>query len=99
MKSQQKSNRCHSETTLSFLSFSGKAIKHAREILFTGEAGMRRGIPKVLVVITDGRSQDDVNKVSREMQLDGKMCRFKNYSHFHFFPITHNYVSLDKIKG
>uniref|UniRef100_A0A8B9DGV5 Collagen alpha-1(XIV) chain n=1 Tax=Anser cygnoides TaxID=8845 RepID=A0A8B9DGV5_ANSCY len=49
----------------------GKAIKHAREILFTGEAGMRRGIPKVLVVITDGRSQDDVNKVSREMQLDG----------------------------
>ncbi|NXS92866.1 COEA1 protein, partial [Jacana jacana] len=49
----------------------GKAIKHAREVLFTGEAGMRRGIPKVLVVITDGRSQDDVNKVSREMQLDG----------------------------
>ncbi|RLW13007.1 hypothetical protein DV515_00000503 [Chloebia gouldiae] len=49
----------------------GKAIKHARENLFTGEAGMRRGIPKVLVVITDGRSQDDVNKVSREMQLDG----------------------------
>ncbi|OWK64042.1 Collagen alpha-1(XIV) chain [Lonchura striata] len=49
----------------------GKAIKHAREFLFTGEAGMRRGIPKVLVVITDGRSQDDVNKVSREMQLDG----------------------------
>uniref|UniRef100_A0A803Y877 Collagen alpha-1(XIV) chain n=1 Tax=Meleagris gallopavo TaxID=9103 RepID=A0A803Y877_MELGA len=49
----------------------GKAIKHAREVLFTGEAGMRKGIPKVLVVITDGRSQDDVNKVSREMQLDG----------------------------
>lgn len=42
---------------------------------------MRRGIPKVLVVITDGRSQDDVNKVSREMQLDGKMCGFKNNSH------------------
>ncbi|XP_029447814.1 LOW QUALITY PROTEIN: collagen alpha-1(XIV) chain [Rhinatrema bivittatum] len=49
----------------------GKAIKHARESLFTTNSGMRRGIPKVLVVITDGRSQDDVNKVSREMQLDG----------------------------
>lgn len=56
----------------------GKAIKHAREILFTGEAGMRRGIPKVLVVITDGRSQDDVNKVSREMQLDGKIHFFSS---------------------
>lgn len=45
---------------------------------------MRRGIPKVLVVITDGRSQDDVNKVSREMQLDGKLCGFKNNSHGFF---------------
>uniref|UniRef100_A0A8C4Y8J3 Collagen alpha-1(XIV) chain n=1 Tax=Gopherus evgoodei TaxID=1825980 RepID=A0A8C4Y8J3_9SAUR len=49
----------------------GKAIKHAQEALFTTDSGIRRGIPKVLVVITDGRSQDDVNKVSREMQLDG----------------------------
>lgn len=48
---------------------------------------MRRGVPKVLVVITDGRSQDDVNKVSREMQLDGKMCSFKNNSHFLFFSL------------
>uniref|UniRef100_A0A8C0IMS5 Collagen alpha-1(XIV) chain n=1 Tax=Chelonoidis abingdonii TaxID=106734 RepID=A0A8C0IMS5_CHEAB len=49
----------------------GKAIKHAQEALFTTDSGIRRGIPKVLVVITDGRSQDDVNKVSREMQLHG----------------------------
>ncbi|KAJ6663115.1 hypothetical protein lerEdw1_010708 [Lerista edwardsae] len=49
----------------------GKAIKHAQQALFTIDSGMRKGIPKVLVVITDGRSQDDVNKVSREMQLDG----------------------------
>ncbi|XP_066479846.1 collagen alpha-1(XIV) chain isoform X6 [Tiliqua scincoides] len=49
----------------------GKAIKHAQQALFTFDSGMRKGIPKVLVVITDGRSQDDVNKVSREMQLDG----------------------------
>uniref|UniRef100_A0A670Y0E3 Collagen type XIV alpha 1 chain n=1 Tax=Pseudonaja textilis TaxID=8673 RepID=A0A670Y0E3_PSETE len=49
----------------------GRAIKHAQQILFTLESGTRKGIPKVLVVITDGRSQDDVNEVSREMQLDG----------------------------
>uniref|UniRef100_A0A8C6YAS9 Collagen type XIV alpha 1 chain n=1 Tax=Naja naja TaxID=35670 RepID=A0A8C6YAS9_NAJNA len=49
----------------------GRAIKHAQQILFTLESGTRKGIPKVLVVITDGRSQDDVNQVSREMQLDG----------------------------
>ncbi|KAH0617470.1 hypothetical protein JD844_015746 [Phrynosoma platyrhinos] len=49
----------------------GKAIKHAQQVLFTIDSGTRKGIPKVLVVITDGRSQDDVNKVSREMQLDG----------------------------
>lgn len=72
-----------------FFSVSGKAIKHAKEVLFTGEAGMRRGIPKVLVVITDGRSQDDVNKVSREMQLDGKT------SHIFLFPINYNNVSVD----
>ncbi|KAM8785024.1 collagen alpha-1(XIV) chain isoform 1-T1 [Rhynchonycteris naso] len=49
----------------------GKAIKHVRDTLFNSEAGTRRGIPKVIVVITDGRSQDDVNKISREMQEDG----------------------------
>lgn len=51
----------------------GKAIKHVRDTLFTADSGTRRGIPKVIVVITDGRSQDDVNKISREMQADGKV--------------------------
>lgn len=51
---------------------SGKAIKHVRDSLFTAESGTRRGIPKVIVVITDGRSQDDVNKISGEMQSNGK---------------------------
>ncbi|MEQ2159067.1 hypothetical protein GOODEAATRI_018759 [Goodea atripinnis] len=54
-----------------FVSCSGRAIKHVKESIFTTEAGARRGVPKVLVVLTDGRSQDDVNKVSKEMQMEG----------------------------
>lgn len=53
--------------------FLGRAIKHVKESIFTSDAGARRGVPKVLVVLTDGRSQDDVNKVSKEMQMEG-MC-------------------------
>uniref|UniRef100_A0A8D3BK86 Collagen alpha-1(XIV) chain-like n=1 Tax=Scophthalmus maximus TaxID=52904 RepID=A0A8D3BK86_SCOMX len=49
----------------------GRAIKHVKETIFTLETGARRGVPKVLVVLTDGRSQDDVNKVSKEMQMEG----------------------------
>ncbi|KAF7653979.1 hypothetical protein LDENG_00076160 [Lucifuga dentata] len=49
----------------------GRAIQHVKENIFTVEGGVRRGIPNVLVVLTDGRSQDDVNKVSKEMQMEG----------------------------
>ncbi|XP_015261676.1 PREDICTED: von Willebrand factor A domain-containing protein 1 isoform X1 [Gekko japonicus] len=44
----------------------GKALSFAKEKLFTGEAGARPGVPKVLVWVTDGFSTDDV---SRPMQL------------------------------
>lgn len=46
-----------------------------KENIFTAEGGVRRGIPNVLVVLTDGRSQDDVNKVSKEMQMEGESGR------------------------
>ncbi|XP_063041609.1 collagen alpha-1(XIV) chain-like [Engraulis encrasicolus] len=49
----------------------GKAIKHVKDSIFTVEGGIRRAVPKVLVVLTDGRSQDDVHKVSKEMQVEG----------------------------
>ncbi|XP_075209024.1 collagen alpha-1(XIV) chain isoform X3 [Anomaloglossus baeobatrachus] len=49
----------------------GRAIKHVREDIFTVESGMRKGVPRVLVVITDGRSQDETVKVAQEMQLEG----------------------------
>ncbi|XP_041101607.1 collagen alpha-1(XIV) chain-like isoform X3 [Polyodon spathula] len=49
----------------------GKAIQHVKEHIFTVEGGLRRGVPNVLVVLTDGRSQDDVNKVTKNMQMEG----------------------------
>ncbi|XP_054620764.1 collagen alpha-1(XIV) chain-like isoform X2 [Dunckerocampus dactyliophorus] len=49
----------------------GRAIQHVKGSIFTPEGGVRRGVPKVLVVLTDGRSQDDVIKVSKEMQMEG----------------------------
>ncbi|XP_063307174.1 collagen alpha-1(XIV) chain isoform X2 [Pelobates fuscus] len=49
----------------------GRAIKHVRDDLLTHESGMRKGVPKVLVVITDGRSQDEVNKLAKDLQMEG----------------------------
>lgn len=42
---------------------------------------MRRNVPKVLVVVTDGRSQDDVKKSAEKLQHSGRrrvffFCRF-----------------------
>ncbi|XP_062476027.1 von Willebrand factor A domain-containing protein 1 [Pezoporus occidentalis] len=44
----------------------GKALSYAKEKLFSGEAGARPDVPKVLVWVTDGFSTDDI---SEPMQL------------------------------
>ncbi|GAA6073350.1 collagen alpha-1(XIV) chain-like isoform X1 [Tachysurus ichikawai] len=49
----------------------GRAMQHVKDAVFTKAGGTRRGVPKVLVVLTDGRSQDDVNKISQEIQMEG----------------------------
>ncbi|XP_067335458.1 collagen alpha-1(XII) chain isoform X2 [Channa argus] len=49
----------------------GVALKHVYEKVFTSDGGMRRNIPKVLVVVTDGRSQDDVKKSAEKLQHSG----------------------------
>lgn len=36
-----------------------KAIKMANERLFTEEGGAREGVPKLLIVLTDGKTSDD----------------------------------------
>uniref|UniRef100_A0AAY5EVL3 Collagen, type XII, alpha 1a n=1 Tax=Electrophorus electricus TaxID=8005 RepID=A0AAY5EVL3_ELEEL len=49
----------------------GAALKHVGEKVFTSDSGMRRNVPKVLVVVTDGRSQDDVKKSASKLQHSG----------------------------
>ncbi|XP_039992556.1 collagen alpha-1(XII) chain isoform X4 [Xiphias gladius] len=49
----------------------GIALKHVHEKVFTSDSGMRRNVPKVLVVVTDGRSQDDVKKSAEKLQHSG----------------------------
>ncbi|XP_052439346.1 collagen alpha-1(XIV) chain-like isoform X2 [Carassius gibelio] len=49
----------------------GRAMQHVKDSVFSVVGGARRGVPKVLVVLTDGRSQDDVLQVSQEIQTEG----------------------------
>ncbi|XP_041828166.1 collagen alpha-1(XII) chain isoform X2 [Melanotaenia boesemani] len=49
----------------------GIALKHVYEKVFISDSGMRRTVPKVLVVVTDGRSQDDVKKDAEKLQHSG----------------------------
>lgn len=51
----------------------GIALKHVHEKVFTSDSGMRRNVPKVLVVVTDGRSQDDVKKSAEKLQHSGNV--------------------------
>lgn len=50
------------------------------------EKGLRRGVPKVLVVLTDGRSQDEVTKVAKEMQTEGQLGCGLPHSPTHLAP-------------
>ncbi|XP_056152395.1 collagen alpha-1(XII) chain-like isoform X2 [Lampris incognitus] len=49
----------------------GVALEHVFEKVFTSDSGMRRNVPKVLVVVTDGRSQDEVKKNAERLQHSG----------------------------
>uniref|UniRef100_A0A7N6B6R2 Collagen alpha-1(XII) chain n=1 Tax=Anabas testudineus TaxID=64144 RepID=A0A7N6B6R2_ANATE len=49
----------------------GVALKHTYEKAFSVENGMRRNVPKVVVAITDGQSQDEVKKHAAKLQHAG----------------------------
>ncbi|XP_055362274.1 collagen alpha-1(XII) chain isoform X3 [Betta splendens] len=49
----------------------GVALKHTYEKAFSVANGMRRNVPKVVVAITDGQSQDEVKKNAATLQQAG----------------------------
>lgn len=55
----------------SCLTLLGVALKHVYEKVFTLDNGMRRNVPKVVVAVTDGRSQDEVKKNAARLQHAG----------------------------
>ncbi|KAG9347396.1 hypothetical protein JZ751_004963 [Albula glossodonta] len=68
----------------------GVALKHIGEKVFASDNGMRRNVPKVLVVVTDGRSQDEVQKSASKLQHAG-------YSVFVIGVADVDYVELQNI--
>ena len=48
--------------------FAGRGLKMASEKLFKDA---REGVPRVLVVITDGKSRDDIDKPSEDLRKSG----------------------------
>lgn len=61
-------------TPLSTGTMSGLAIQTAMEEVFTVEAGARgsnSNIPKVAIIVTDGRPQDQVNEVAARARASG----------------------------
>ena len=51
---------------------SGVALTHTYEKAFSAANGMRRNVPKIVVTVTDGRSQDEVKKGAEQLQHAGK---------------------------
>ncbi|XP_035986482.1 collagen alpha-1(XII) chain isoform X6 [Fundulus heteroclitus] len=68
----------------------GEALKHTYEKAFSVENGMRRNVPKVVVAITDGRSQDEVKKNAAKLQHAG-------YSVFAIGVADVDFVELQEI--
>ncbi|XP_069786793.1 collagen alpha-1(XII) chain isoform X2 [Narcine bancroftii] len=49
----------------------GRALKFLNDQVLLHSKGMRKGVPKVLVVVTDGRSQDEIKKPALVLQEAG----------------------------
>ncbi|XP_061563452.1 collagen alpha-1(XII) chain-like [Cololabis saira] len=68
----------------------GAALKHTYDKAFSLDNGMRRNVPKVVVAITDGRSQDEVKKNAAKLQHAG-------YSVFSIGVADVDFVELQEI--
>lgn len=68
--------------TLSLPVCSGHAISYVLKELFQPSRGMRPGFPHILVLVTDGQSQDDVLPPARAAQALGRTSQL----YFHGSP-------------
>ena len=55
----------------------GQAITFVTEELLKESSGNRRGVQDIVLVITDGVSQDDVSEPSRKLRETGAQVRFR----------------------
>lgn len=53
------------------LSSAGDALNFVLKNAFTEEAGARKGFPRVLVIITDGKSEDPVESYAKQLRSRG----------------------------
>lgn len=49
----------------------GSALRHMFELSFSAKEGARPKVPRVAIVFTDGRSQDDVSQWARKAKQGG----------------------------
>lgn len=71
-------------------SMTGLALKHMFERSFTQVEGARplsARVPRVAIVFTDGRAQDDVSEWARKAQANGNKCGLY-HSRFRFLKLT-----------
>ncbi len=54
-------------------SMTGTALRHMFESSFSAKEGARPNIPRVCIVFTDGRSQDDVSEWATKAKKSGKI--------------------------
>lgn len=79
--------------------YAGVALKYVYDKVITSDSGMRRNVPKVIVAVTDGRSQDEVQKNAAKLQHAGKTLTFcptrlHNYSLGHGKILHMNRVTI-----
>lgn len=57
-------------------SMTGSALRHMFQFSFSEREGARSNIPRMCIVFTDGRSQDDVSEWASKAKNAGNKCYF-----------------------